>query len=799
MKKFLVFVLIIVADIALSQGSIPEPYKITSVVDFTENPTGSATGIPDIKIPLYQIATLGDLIIDLTLQYNLKGGTNTTMIGNQFGDSWNLTFLGTISRACPLRNPIAGQNYVVDDQRFFSQSGNSDVQGNDKYTFNVLGLEGRFTLSKVNNQIVPTLVENNNFVSIQVDYDSTAPRFNSFTIKDKKGMSYIFEEAGDLDSNKYHYAVPNTNPGNSIHSPNFDPDKDPDDFITMENYGPAYQKSWYLTKIVDRYGKTLASIEYEKVFILPDLNIVSFIKRINIINKGVAEFENHIGQNNKKLINSYTKNIIIKDIKENVVKNFEFTYTKRSLSMNNGSNVFSKLFLEKIKQFNTGKTKSEDYSIQYKSSAIGSSEATLDSEGSLKAKNYFGTYQKFKDIATYMSLQKITYPTGGATLYQFEPNTHSNTFYQQSNKFNTDVLFINTTFDYATSRHVFNVPLGYEKMYIAVFSPNNTCSLYHENQILKNLYHSANKKFEDLCIGNTHFLNLFQLNGLSGNFYIHGPAGATLNIMITKLKEETAMEKFEYSGGLRIKRIAHFSTNVAGNYLEYNPIATNAEREIVFDYSVNANPKESSGKKQFINDPMNFSSEWKLLYEKVTVTNRGISKSENYFNNVDLTDPYWYNKNMLPKSSTTYDNNSTILQNTIYNRQYTTVGVQPVITQEQISKKEYEQGGYLETDIVSNYDAIYRNLIDTVLEDHLGKTTKSEFDYTTINNTVVNTHVRNYINGSLTEQSQNSYDTAGNPVKTEFKTPNMSAYEVVGAVNKYDTHGNLIHSITPEI
>ncbi|MEG0915640.1 MAG: RHS repeat domain-containing protein [Myroides sp.] len=786
MKKFLVFIILIATEFGWSQVNIPEPYKITSMVDFTEIPTGSATGLPDVKIPLYQISTLGDLTVDLTLQYNLNGGINTSMIGNQFGDSWNLSFLGTISRRCGKVNPIAGQNYIVDDQRFFSQSGNANVEGNDKYTFNVLGLEGKFTLSKVNNQIVATLNQNSDFVSIHVDYDSSVPTFNSITIKDKNGVSYIFEHEGVLDSNKFYYGVPSTDLG--LPTLNFDftnPNFDPDKYTTMEGYGPAFLKSWYLSKIVDRHGRNLVSVDYEKTVIIPDFTSVSFIKKINVINKGSIEFSSVYGNNNGVLVNSYTTALQVKDLKGTVLKTIEFYYTNRLLSGR------SKLYLNQIRHFNQGKTKFENYILDYKNSSISHTEATVDLEGFLKAKNCFGSYERFRDIATHLSLQKITYPTGGVTLYQFDPNTHSSTTYQQYNNFNTTALFITPTYNSATNRYSFNIPAGYEKMYTKV-SSNSSYTLYQSGQPLQYLYTDYNKKFEDLCRENTYLLNPYTLNGASGNFYIQGASNATINVMVTKLKDEAGMEKFEYSGGLRIKRIAYFPSYIVQTYLENNPVAERAEKEIIYDYSENFDQKYSSGRKQLVTDPLSDSfMEKKVLYEKVTVTNRGIGKAENYFNNVALNDFNWYRKNMLLKSSTTYDNNSTILQNTVYNRQYTTVGTQSVITQEQISKKEYEQGGYLETGIVSNYDTTYRNLTDTEHTDHLAKVTKAIFDYQTINNVRVNTLTRNYIDNSLTDQVLKTYGSLADLLKTEFKIPEMSSYEKVGNENTKYINGLL--------
>jgi len=118
--------------------------------------------------------------------------------------------------------------------------------------------------------------------------------------------------------------------------------------------------------------------------------------------------------------------------------------------------------------------------------------------------------------------------------------------------------------------------------------------------------------------------------------------------------------------------------------------------------------------------------------------------------------------------------------------------MQAVLTQEQISKKEYEQGSYLETGIVSNYDTTYRDLTDTEHEDHLGKVTKAVFDYQTINNARLNTLTRNYIDNTLSEQTLKSYDWMGNPTRTDFKTPEMSVYEQTGTTNHHYYNGLLL-------
>src|SRR5690606_13689753 len=230
-------------------------------------------------------------------------------------------------------------------------------------------------------------------------------------------------------------------------------------------------------------------------------------------------FTNRNVQNNGNLVDSYTNALQVKDLKGAIIKTIEFYYTHRTLSMDNGKKGLSKLYLNQIRHFNQGKTKFENYVIEYKNSSFSNTEATVDSEGFLKTKNCFGDYERFREIATYMSLQKITYPTGGVTLYQFEPNTHSSTTYQQYNNFNTTALLITPVYNSATSQYSFNIPAGYEKMYINVISSNSSYSLYQSGQFLKYLYTNYNKKFEDLCTEDTHLLNPHTLNGAPGNFY----------------------------------------------------------------------------------------------------------------------------------------------------------------------------------------------------------------------------------------------------------------------------------------
>lgn len=151
------------------------------------------------------------------------------------------------------------------------------------------------------------------------------------------------------------------------------------------------------------------------------------------------------------------------------------------------------------------------------------------------------------------------------------------------------------------------------------------------------------------------------------------------------------MEKFLYGYGSRIKRIAYFSSTVADDYLETNPIATTADKEIRYDYSEEGNPKRTSGRYDFFSTlrPDDLQRD-KILYEKVTATINGVGKTEAYYNNVTTFDPHWHLKNLLPKEILTYSDNNTLTAKKVFDRVYTMVGELPVISKETVNTKTYE-------------------------------------------------------------------------------------------------------------
>ena len=774
MRKIFGLLSLLLTIITVNAQNSPEQYRITSMVDFTEFPTGSATGIPDVKLPLFQTTTRGNVDIDLSLQYNLLGSQHTEMLGSQFGDAWNLTFLGTISREVTRRNSGAPSvQYRVPDENYFANAGaNPENTFADIYTYNILGYEGKFSVSKVNNEIIPVLIENNDYVSIEIDYDSNGvngPVFNSLTIKDKHGNSYIFEDTGVYGDNKYFYSKYNPGLGDNL-DPGLDPNPDdPDDpYTVMEAYGPPYIRSWHLSKVIDRYGNNLFTMEYETT--LAGMTQVNYLKKINITNKGSISFNNQLQTSLHNLTNNYTTDITIKNSRGQIIKTIVFAYTKRTLSMDNGDNYFSKLFLTRIKQFDKNQTESEDYEIKYKLGATGNN-ATIKG-GFVFFKKCFGNYKTFNDVATYMTLQKIVHPTGANVLYQFESNTYESesSMYKNQNIFNKEYLTITPVFNSSTLQYSFNVPQGYSRL---VIKNRNNLALRKDGQYLISLSGTGGSaQLDEYCTKQQQFSS-FELQGAYGTFHITGVTSPYLApdvpVLAIRDKAENEMEKFLYGYGSRIKRIAYFSSTVADNYLETNPIATTADKEIHFDYTENGNMKLSAGRLKTITDPLSDSfMASKLLYEKVTTTITDIGRTEAYYNNVSTADPQWDRKNLLPKELLSYSDNDILTSKQVFDRIYTQVNGRPVLSKETVNTKTYEGTSFTEQSNEVTYDLTHRyptEVISTLPA--ISETLKQTNSYSQLGNVFVKSASEGFLNGNKVSASAYHYNSHGDLLYTE--------------------------------
>jgi|GEM_PF-5078609 len=735
MKKYLLIFILLVCGAVRGQ-EIPENFKFNSMITFNDFPAGNVTGTPDISLPLYASKTAGDLTLNLSLQYNLQGGINSNILGSQFGDSWNLSMSGIISREVKGKfQPVVSDGsvetttYFDFDENYYNRNAGATGRGisSDRYDFDVMGLRGKFIIKKSGSSYVAEVIESNDYLKINV-FRSGADLIDKIEIRDKKGMLYTFTYQSDVCPNIFQtkkkvterenplIPFPDELPGGYVMHPSFDRTLEggPNNYYSRLETGPAFWKQLMLTQVSDKNGKLLLDITYDepKVSISDPstgwINGISnyssvgkaYVKEIKIVNIGSVYFNNLISTtNNRNFLYSYAQSMQVKDLKGTIVKEFEFSYSTidkvfKRITGPSGSYInyfFKKSNLSYIKEYNSSKTQSNNTSISYN--------GTFGNEI-----NDYGYYHNAttKATATGGSIQKIKYPTGGSVLYQFESH------------------------DY--------------------FSPYNNATLKGR--------------------------------------------------------------------GLRLKRTAYFTTDQAESLLYTTPTITNAEQLIDYEYKDHTDVNKSSGKVR--NDLNYFTGNWSdeqnaLLYQKVKVLKTGIGYKEFFYKNtpdnssVNNSNYNFYRRQL--EESRTFDAGGALLDKGLYTYQYAflndafntdSYNIEPyAISEEQVNSMYEGSQNYSETKNIQ-YNGSYRQPGSITTTDNLGTVNKTEFDYNLLNNTVVNTYTRNYINGGLTDQTFNTYGSLADFIKTEFKTPEMSTFEKVGNESSKYINGLLMGYIQPD-
>lgn len=196
-----------------------ESYKV-----YGDIPVSLYTGIPQIKIPLYEIKT--DYVnLDINLTYH-SSGFKADNHPSWVGLGWNLNAGGVISRTVKYipdennslsgridcANPSVGIGFyyshnVLNKNDWYTKKDPLDIDPEfkaqnfyvdrepDIFSFNFLGYSGRFYLNHLKEWVVqcdvPLKVEFDP-LDIKLDAFCNTPHFSKFTLIDDKGVRYVF-------------------------------------------------------------------------------------------------------------------------------------------------------------------------------------------------------------------------------------------------------------------------------------------------------------------------------------------------------------------------------------------------------------------------------------------------------------------------------------------------------------------------------------------------------------------------------------------------------------------------------
>lgn len=372
----------------LNYDEFPKPVPSVSYnATYQEMPVSTATGIPNISIPVGGISSQGDKISEnLTLSYNPYNVNDNDFV-SEVGLGWTLFSGGTISRQI-----VGGLD------EFFDNASASNYNLNtfdDIYYYNLPnGVSGKFKIYRdiSDNTFTITNYDRN---SIKMEFTRTSNTatliINSFTLTDDKGYKYLFSDFSQSMS-------------------------------TAEN--KLFRSAFFITSIKNPNGIELLTYEYQKnnQYISGTSTLLyqnCKLKKINSIGLGTIDIEYEY---DSSLNNSFNDSYSISKIKaqnqfgNNLFEyNFEYSF-KQFSKFNNSKRVLEKISKKNYENPNSPEiTKFEYYTT------------SLTDENKLTSITPFCSYTLnpqiiFPEKINIALLKRIIHPTGGVTEYNFEPN-----------------------------------------------------------------------------------------------------------------------------------------------------------------------------------------------------------------------------------------------------------------------------------------------------------------------------------------------------------------------------------------
>ncbi len=334
----------------------------------------------------------------------------------------------------------------------------------DLYQFNYMGRTGRFIVKP--NGGGQLVVEKLDFftekIIVEYTYSSQSGKYtiNGFTVYDEKGIMYKFnvvENQFDRTTTTYRdFLEENFPTTTTVTSPYYNSafhiseirDNNNKELVKFNYTGSLVEKTsssnvlTTTTSMPQRYNqlKALLQSEYSRYFGLPGSRVVTStayeantrkLKSIEVVGKSKINFGMQTGgRQDYNLINAsgacILKNISVKNSDSVRVKHFSFDHHYKSHSTTYGK----RLFLSGIKESGEPSVISPlDYELSYKVNTIPNGRTlAIDPWGYFTTEDYFKFFDKSTtdpEVCTMDVLEKITYPTGGSTVFNFQSNTYS--------------------------------------------------------------------------------------------------------------------------------------------------------------------------------------------------------------------------------------------------------------------------------------------------------------------------------------------------------------------------------------
>ncbi|WP_419868359.1 RHS repeat domain-containing protein [Chryseobacterium sp. CT-SW4] len=398
MKKYIFSIFLLYAGVVNAQNNLmPEP-TTGSVQSYVNAAISPATGIPNIGFPIYQLGTTNkNYSVSLGLSYHAYNA-KPNVPASEVGLGWSMLSAGVINRQV--------EGGYVDELKNWTDITKEEA---DTFYYYIPGFSGKFKIHK-NPNSDNLMISNLTGEKVKIEYvRSTATTkliISSFKITDDKGFEYHFQDS-NLGLVK--------------------------DGVTDTNY----KTSFVLGKILDPNGIEVASYIYDKKIKYKGASTIiqSQVYKPNTLStaKGKIKFEYtytsaydqaeyyhndpyaldkiSLLNNAGTILSQYKFEYGLVGVRSEVIDSFGMTIEMDT----------SKRTLSKIKKLNKNLAIDEETKYEYDEAG---SETSYGVAGNLTGNYLCPADTPIEYPATYTKglLKKITFPTKGYVIYNFEAN-----------------------------------------------------------------------------------------------------------------------------------------------------------------------------------------------------------------------------------------------------------------------------------------------------------------------------------------------------------------------------------------
>ncbi len=183
----------------VEDGVMPAP-QAAAMGKFGDVPVSHYTGVPNISVPIYSLSQ-GPLSVPITMQYH-AGGHKVGILASWVGLGWNLSAGGQITRTTlGLPDELPSTGYLAAESSLpsslssgtlndYADIADGQLDGEpDLFSFQVLGHSGKFYLDGDSVILVP---KQDYKITYTLESGSSVKRLKQFVITDSEGTKYYF-------------------------------------------------------------------------------------------------------------------------------------------------------------------------------------------------------------------------------------------------------------------------------------------------------------------------------------------------------------------------------------------------------------------------------------------------------------------------------------------------------------------------------------------------------------------------------------------------------------------------------